>query len=566
MLQNTDVLIVGAGPTGLTTAIELARRNVRVRIIERRSEPSTRSKALVVHARTLEFMDILGVADEMVRCGYTSPGIDFSSNAQKPLRANMYGLDTRFPFILVLPQAETEAILERRLNDLGIEVEREHTLIDFKETEAGIFSTIECSDDKFEIQSRYLVGADGSKSVVRKTLGLPFEGSSYGWTAFLGDVWLEGHHAEGGTEQHSSDRGLAFIVPFDDGSHRIVTIDRKYQGDRDTRELKIEELQESISAILEKPVELSEPKWLTRWGASLRQAPQYRVGSVLMGGDAVHTHSPAGGQGLNTGIGDAFNLGWKLALAVEGTAPEAILDTYNAERHQIGKKVLRTSDIILKSLLIRQPMLRKLRTLLFQILIPLPSVQRNLALNLSGLGISYDTGTGELAGKRIPDMELMNAEHETVRLYNLLGFPGYTLLLFIDPNEVRQERDKIDRLCESADERLQVQIVLNNGLPELHDFHANTLVDYRGDLETKLGAKSDATPFRVRQSPAEGNPPAVLDSPRRRRAQGNAHQETSRIILIRPDGYIASDLPTFDLDVFVRQLGNWKRQNLALTK
>jgi 2-polyprenyl-6-methoxyphenol hydroxylase-like FAD-dependent oxidoreductase len=531
MLHNTDILIVGAGPTGLTTAIELARRNVKVRIIERRTKPSTRSKALVVHARTLEFMDILGVADEMVRRGYTSPGIDFSSNAEKPLRANMYGLDTKFPFILVLPQAETEAILERRLNDLGIEVERGRSLTDFKETDAGIISTVEClQDGEFEIESQYLVGADGSKSTVRKTLGLPFEGNSYDWTAFLGDVQLEGHQAEGGTEQHSGDRGLAFIVPFDDGSHRIVTIDRNYQGNKDTRELKIEELQESISAILGKPVQLSKPKWLTRWGASLRLAPMYSVGKVFLGGDAVHTHSPAGGQGLNTGIGDAFNLGWKLALAVEGTAPKTILNTYNEERHEIGKKVLRTSDFLLKSLLLRQPLLRRLRTLLFQLLIPLPSVQRNLALNLSGLGISYETVKGNLVGRRIPDMELMTAQHELVRLYQLLSFPGYTMLLFIDPDEARQQREKIDRLVRYADDRLQIQIVLNNGLPELHDFEANTLVDYRGDLETKLGAK------------------------------------TNRIILIRPDGYVANDLPTLDPDIFVGQLGNWKRQNVTLTK
>ena len=530
MSHNTDILIVGAGPTGLTTAIELARRNINIRIIERRTKPSTRSKALVVHARTLEFMDILGIADEMVRRGYTSPGIDFSSNAKKPLRANMYGLDTRFPFILVLPQAETEAILERRLNDFGVEVERGQTLTSFNETDNGICSTIESeSGSSFEIESQYLVGADGSKSVVRKTLGLPFEGSAYDWTAFLGDVWLEGHHAEGGTEQHSNNRGLAFIVPFDDGSHRIVTIDRKYQGDNDTRELKLSELQESISAILEKPVELSEPKWLSRWGASLRQAPQYRVGRVFLGGDAVHTHSPAGGQGLNTGVQDAFNLGWKLALAVEGTAPKTLLDTYNNERHAIGKKVLRTSDFLLKSLLLRQPILRKLRTILFQLLIPLPPVQRNLAFNLSGLGISYE-GTGELAGKRIPDMELMTAEHELVRLYNLLSFPGYTMLLFIDPDRLQQERDKTDRLIEFADNRLQVQIVLNNGLPKLHNFQANTLVDYRGDLETKLGSK------------------------------------TGRIILIRPDGYVASDLSTLDSDVFEAQLTDWKAQKTTATK
>ena len=269
---------------------------------------------------------------------------------------------------------------------------------------------------------------------------------------------------------------------------------------------------------------MSDPKWLTRWGASLRQAPKYRAGKILMGGDAVHTHSPAGGQGLNTGIQDAFNLGWKLALAVEGTAPESILDTYNNERHAIGQKVLRTSDLLLKSLLLRQPLLRGLRTLLFQLLIPLPPVQRNLALNLSGLGISYKTGTGELAGQRIPDMEFTNGKHELVRLYQLLQFPGYTMLLFIDPDETRQQRDKIDRLVEQADERLQVMVILNNGLPELHDFQANTLVDYRGDLETRLGAK------------------------------------TNRGILIRPDGYVASDLATIDPDLFAKQLETWKTE------
>ncbi|AFY58811.1 2-polyprenyl-6-methoxyphenol hydroxylase-like oxidoreductase [Rivularia sp. PCC 7116] len=523
MLQKTDVLVVGAGPTGLTVAIELARRNVKVRIIEQRNHPSTRSKALVVHARTLEFLDILGVAEELIQRGYTSPGIDFSADAQNPLRANMYGLDTRFPYILILPQAETEAILERRLNQLGVEVERSRSLTHFQETETGVCATVEYQDcSQADIEAKYLVGADGSRSTVREELGLPFEGSPYSWTAFLGDVRMEGHHAEGGTEQHSNDRGLAFIVPFDDGSHRIVTIDRKYQNQPKKRELDLEELQESISAILEKPVSLSQPKWLSRWGSELRLAPRYQVGRVFIAGDAAHTHSPAGGQGMNTGIQDGFNLGWKLAFAVKGELPQSLLNTYDTERHQIGDRILRTSDFLLRSLLLRQRFLRQMRELIFRIFIPLPFVQRKLAQNLSGLGVSYETGEGKLAGKRIPDMEIISAKHERIRLYELLRFPGYTLILFIDPNQAQSQRKQIEQILESSDEMLRAHVILNNGLPQLHDFEASTLVDYRGDFETKLGA------------------------------------QTGRILLVRPDGYIAFDMDHLGATAFKKQLKQWK--------
>ncbi|MGB3652262.1 MAG: FAD-dependent oxidoreductase [Rivularia sp. (in: cyanobacteria)] len=522
MSQKTDVLIVGAGPTGLTVAIELARRNVKVRIIEQRNQPSTRSKALVVHARTLEFLDILGIAEQLIQRGYTSPGIDFSADAQNPLRANMYGLDTRFPYILILPQAETEAILERRLNQLGVKVERNSNFTDFQETETGVCATVQYQDcSQTDIEAKYLVGADGAKSTVREGLGLPFEGSAYSWTAFLGDIHMEGHHAEGGTEQHSNDRGLAFIVPFDDGSHRIVTIDRKYQNQPKKRELELEELQESISAILEKPVTLSQPKWLSRWGAELRLAPRYQVGRVFIAGDAAHTHSPAGGQGMNTGIQDAFNLGWKLAFAVKGKLPQNILNTYDTERHQIGKRILRTSDFLLRSLLLRQSFLRQMRELIFRIFIPLPPVQQKLAQNLSGLGVSYDTGVG-IAGKRIPDMELMSANHEQVRLYELLRFSGYSLLLFINPNQAQSARKQIEQILNSSDEMLKAHVILNNGLPQLHDFQADTLVDYRGDFETKIGAK------------------------------------TGRIILVRPDAYVAFDIDTIDVKTFEKQLKQWK--------
>jgi 2-polyprenyl-6-methoxyphenol hydroxylase-like FAD-dependent oxidoreductase len=517
MNSQTDVLVVGAGPTGLTTAIELARRSIGVRIVEKRTEPSTTSKALVVHARTLEQLDTIELADELVAKGYTSPGIDFSASADHPLRADMHKLagETRYPFILILPQADTEAALERRLERENVRVERGTTLKSFAERGEGIEATVGRNGATETIEARYIVGADGPHSVVRETLGIRFEGSPYGWTAFLGDVTMRGHEAEGGTEQHSSNRGLAFIVPFEDGTHRIVTIDQNYQGGPKRSDLELSELQESISAILGKPVELSDPKWLSRWGADLKLAEAYGRGRAFLAGDAAHTHSPAGGQGMNTGIQDAFGLGWRLALAVRGRAGAGLLQSWRDERHAQGERVLRTSDLLLRSLLLHQPLARHARESLFQVLIPLPPVQHTLAMNLSGLGVHY--GRGERwAGARMPDLVLANAEHRPVRVYERLRSGHGLLLVYVDPKAAGQERGSLQAVVDrAAGYRLDSAVVLRNGVPARHLFAgATTLVDYRGDFEVKLGG----------------------DHP--------------RVLVVRPDGYIAIDLPALDAEAF----------------
>lgn len=493
MTEHTDVLIVGAGPTGLVLAIELARRGVPHCIIEKRPTRSTRSKALAIHARTLELFDLLGITEDFVRRGYTSPGFSLSANSQKPLRASMHLLDSSFPFVLILPQADTEALLEAHLNKLGGQVERGVQLTGFQDR--GDHVGVQITDQKGEkrrLWTRHLVGADGANSLIRKLLALPFEGSSYAWKAFLGDVMMDGHVVTGGTEQYASERGLALVLPFPDGTVRVITIDHAYQSGLPKRDLELAELQESTRAILGKPVTLSDPRGLSQWGSELKQVPRYRVGRAFLAGDAAHTHSPAGGQGMNTGIQDAFNLGWKLAQVVQGRAPEALLDSYETERHPVGRRALFASDLILHSLLVRRRPLRILRDLLFRLLIPVPRVQHLLSHNLSGVGIRYAAppSAGASAGARVPDIELRDADFRPVRLYELLRSPGYTLVVYTSPKQVGEERAELLRLLALAAQSVVAsQVVLDAGLPKQHELGASVLVDYKGELERKLSAR-----------------------------------------------------------------------------
>ena len=258
---------------------------------------------------------------------------------------------------------------------------------------------------------------------MRRAADIPFKGQAYDYIFFTAEAKVDGGLPKGGISQYSSERGLAFVVPFKDDYFRFVTADWKYQSESAKEPLAQATMQESVNALIPTRPTLREPRWLSRWGSGIRQADRYRHGHVFLAGDAAHVHSPAGGQGMNTGVQDGFNLGWKLAFVVSGNAPEALLDTYEQERHPVGKRAVQTSDRILRSLIIRNGALRSARELLVKALVPRLPIQKALSEGLSGIGISYKDAARERrelrpdlrdrphpdalrAGDRVPDLEL----------------------------------------------------------------------------------------------------------------------------------------------------------------
>ncbi len=383
------VLIAGAGPTGMAMAIECRRAGLDVRIIDRSVHMARYSQALVVQARTLEQFERYGVAQTAVDQGRKVSRAEIRSEGRKILDVRLDGIPGRFPFVLFLPQSRTEAILNEHMNSLGATTERGTELVSFAQQEDGVAATLRHPDGREEtVKARWLVGCDGAHSTVRRLSGIPFEGGGIDLSFFLGDLEIEGPDApEDQLSVHLHKGDVVFLARLSDRVTRLIAVKHENQGKAGPTDLTLADFQQAVDQVGVR-VRILSSEWMTPFHVNDRQARQYRAGSVFLAGDASHIHSPLGGQGMNTGIQDTANLGWKLA-AVARDADQRLLDSYYDERGEVGRALLRTTERGLHITTTTNPVVEAIRDTLLPIVTAPKMVHDALVGFVSETSIAY---------------------------------------------------------------------------------------------------------------------------------------------------------------------------------
>jgi len=404
-----DVIVAGAGPTGLMLASELRLHGVRVVVLDREPAPTRVVRALGLHARSVEIMDQRGLLDRLLALGKQHPVGAVVAGIEKPRPDR---LDTTYPIVLAIPQTSTERLLTEHATELGTEIRRGRELTGLSQDEHEVSAELA---DGTRLRSRYLVGCDGGRSTVRKLLGIGFPGEPSRVDTLLAEVELTTPPDELAAviaEVRKTHQRFG-AMPLGDGLYRLLAPADGVAQDRALAPT-LDELKQQVRKLAGTDFGAHSPRWISRFGDATRLADRYRTGRVLLAGDAAHIHPPTGGQGLNLGIQDAVNLGWKLAAAVAGWAPDDLLDSYQGERRPVAADVLSYSRALME-LQSAEPGPRAMRALLAE-LMDFPEVNRYLIQKSMAIAIRYDFGQQhELAGRRLRDVKLARG-----RLYELM--------------------------------------------------------------------------------------------------------------------------------------------------
>lgn len=442
-MTKTDVVIAGAGPTGLMLACELRLGGVEVVVLDRLDGRSGESRAGGIHARTLEVLDQRGIVEPFLAAGKHLPNGLFGKQLLDLTR-----LETRYPLSLMLLQARTEELLEQRAAELGVRVRWSSEVAGLRQDESGVAIDVRGPDGAVSTMlAEYLVGCDGGRSTVRKLAGIGFPGTPATLTAMLGDVELA--DPPDGPTVVAGEKGNVSVLGYEPGWYRVFTTeyDLVVAGDEP---MTFERLRDSTMRIAGTDFGMHSPHWLSIFGDSARKADRFRAGRVLLAGDAAHIHFPAGGQGMNLGIQDAVNLGWKLATVINGHAQDDLLDTYHSERSAVAERVLHNTRA--QTALVRPGAHADALRGVFADLVAVDGVNQMLAGMISALDIRYPLGdTHPLLGRRFPDLDLTLPGGD-IRLFSLLHTARPVLLNLTDDATILAEltaattgwRDRVD--------------------------------------------------------------------------------------------------------------------------
>ena len=467
MSEAIDVLVVGGGPVGLALACELYRHGVSCRIVDKNDAPQVWSKAAAMTPRTLEVLDDMGIGDAAQARGRPVHGMNLFRGKERLAHLDFSADGTPHPFLLGISQRDTELLLAEHLSTLGGHLERPVTLTHFEEREDHVTATlVHPGGSQENVSARFLVGCDGARSSVREILGLPFEGSTFEQNVIQGDIRLDlplALDANEGALFLSAEGIMAALPLLAQGRYRVILPNMPDPGAEATFEL-FESIARTRSP---EGTRLYDAAWIVKFQFHGRVVPRYRVGRVLLAGDAAHIHSPVGGQGMNMGIQDAYNLGWKLALVARGKARPSLLDSYEPERRPVAQATVEVTDLATKTMMrvmaLRSPIVEAVRNHAASFLASTGLFQERAFRTLGQLGVTYasspivgqhqvsiwtaEVGGGRTSeqphlshwvgftrafgpGERVPDVDLSRDVGGAKTLFDLLRGTEHTLFLF----------------------------------------------------------------------------------------------------------------------------------------
>ena len=505
----TDVLVIGAGPVGLTLACELKRHGANVRIVEKKATPLEHPNAAIVHVRTLEILSAMGAVDGFLKEGYAFPGIHVRAFGKRIGFVDVGRVDSPYPTPRTLGQNITERLLNEHLTRLGGTVERQVEAVgltqDTMEVRVRLHHLAEGNREEIAT-ARWVVGCKGSTSMTREALNIPFPGERYPGKEFLQvDANVRWTYPHGyGYQFITGEHILMFFAYNNEGHYRIICA-RNDQNPENQTPPTLEEMQDLVRSIADPAAELYDPVWCNHFRSGHRFAASFRDGRAFLAGDAGHVHIPIGGQGMNYGMHDAFNLGWKLAAVAKGEARPELLDTYMAERHPADQALIRGTDFGFHLLVQPHAAKRMALELLGPTLLSLETFQKQIRNTLAEVNVAYPASAlsedqggshGPVAGDRAPDAPLVRMpERRTARLFDVLHGTRWTLLLFAGAEPSTNDIEKLERISGPVaghyGTRVAIHLILCGDPPV--PVHANWAADVVMDRDRYVHDKYGVT-------------------------------------------------------------------------